>query len=66
MRGVAPLTGRCQDFLLSAEKVNTSALSAQDLLGHSQHSERRILAGHWWLTPVILATWKAETRRVSA
>jgi hypothetical protein len=20
-------------------------------------------AGHWWLTPIILATWKAEIRR---
>jgi hypothetical protein len=23
-----------------------------------------ILAGHWWLTPVILATWEAEIGRI--
>jgi hypothetical protein len=23
------------------------------------------LAGHQWLTPIILATWEAETRRVA-
>jgi hypothetical protein len=24
----------------------------------------KILAGHQWLTPVILATWKAEIERI--
>jgi hypothetical protein len=22
-------------------------------------------AGRWWLTPIILATWKAEIRRIA-
>jgi hypothetical protein len=26
--------------------------------------ERRLLAGHWWLTPVILAIQEAEIRRI--
>jgi hypothetical protein len=21
---------------------------------------KKVLVGHWWLTPIILATWKAE------
>jgi hypothetical protein len=25
---------------------------------------RKDLAGCWWLTPVILATWEAEIRRI--
>jgi hypothetical protein len=24
------------------------------------------VCGHWWLTPVILATWEAEIRRIEA
>jgi hypothetical protein len=24
----------------------------------------QICAGHWWLTPLILATWEAEIRRI--
>jgi hypothetical protein len=23
------------------------------------------LAGYWWLTPVVLANWKAESRRIT-
>jgi hypothetical protein len=25
---------------------------------------RSCLAGHWWLTPVILITWEAEIKRI--
>jgi hypothetical protein len=27
--------------------------------------KRYKLAGHWWLTPVILASWEAEIRRIA-
>jgi hypothetical protein len=35
-------------------------------LPHSQHPliKRQDLAGHWWLTPAILATQDAEIRRI--
>jgi hypothetical protein len=29
-----------------------------------QKVKKCILAGHWWLTPVILATWEADIRRI--
>jgi hypothetical protein len=28
------------------------------------HQQSRILTGHWWLTPVILAPQEAEIRRI--
>jgi hypothetical protein len=28
------------------------------------NKERKYLTGHWWLTPVILATQEAEIRRI--
>jgi hypothetical protein len=28
------------------------------------HSTALVLAGHWWLTSVILATWEAEIGRI--
>jgi hypothetical protein len=34
------------------------------IIGHSAHTND-ISAGHWWLTPVILATQEAEIRRIT-
>jgi hypothetical protein len=28
-------------------------------------SKRTVLPGTWWLTPVILATWEVEIRRIA-
>jgi hypothetical protein len=33
--------------------------------GVNYTSEKLILAGHWWLMPVTLATQEAEIRRIS-
>jgi hypothetical protein len=38
-------------------------------LGHATPAwliilKQLLLAGHWWLTPVILATWEAEIGRI--
>jgi hypothetical protein len=27
--------------------------------------QNSLLPGHWWLTPVILATWEAEVERTA-
>jgi hypothetical protein len=31
----------------------------------AKNYKRNLRAGTWWLTPIILATWEAEIRRIS-
>jgi hypothetical protein len=33
--------------------------------GLNLHSKRSKKIGHWWLTPIILATQEAEIRRIT-
>jgi hypothetical protein len=35
------------------------------LSSSDENGFKRVQAGHWWLTPVILATQEAEIRRIS-
>jgi hypothetical protein len=38
--------------------------SSQASREDSRKGNKTIYAGYWWLTPVILATWEAEIRRI--
>jgi hypothetical protein len=31
----------------------------------NKREKKRSGAGHWWFTPVILATWEAEIRNIT-
>jgi hypothetical protein len=45
-------------------KRTTSTITLKVYDRNTQIKSQR-LAGHWWLMPVILATWKAEIGRTA-
>jgi hypothetical protein len=42
-----------------------SLLASVNNTAMNMHIQKSLEAGHWWLTPVILATWEAEIRRIT-